>query len=156
MSRFLVLAFALATLTGCGPDKREVTRSQLNQLADTWDGTDKFTADGTDPWGEPYTARVDKGPVNYTLTVRSNGPDKLPQNTDDIIVTRSKKHTAIGDAAGPAVEKLGEAAGRGVGRGGVEGIREGLFGKKKDADKKDADKKDADKKGAEKKDPKKE
>ena len=144
MKRFLVLGLALATLTGCGPDKSEVARSQLNQQADRWDGGEKFAAEGTDPWGQPYTASVEKGSVYYTLTVRSNGPDKLPQNTDDVTVTRLKKHTAIGDAAAGSVEKLGEAGARGIGRGGIEGLREGLFGKK--GDKKAEGKKDEGKK----------
>ena len=144
MKRVLVLGLALAALTGCGPDRREVARSQLNQLADKWDGGEKFAAEGTDPWGQPYTASVDKGSVYYTLTVRSNGPDRLPQNSDDVTVTRTKKHTPIGDAAAKSVEKLGEAGARGIGRGGIEGIREGLFGKR--ADKKDEGKKDEGKK----------
>jgi hypothetical protein len=146
MKRFFLLAATLAALSGCGPNKSEVARSELNQQADKWDGGEKFAAEGTDPWGEPYTGRVDKGVAYYTLTLRSNGPDKLPQNRDDVVVTRTHKHTPLSDAAAPAVEKLGEAAGKGLGRGGVSGIREGLFGKKADKDKKAEEKKDADKK----------
>ena len=145
MKRLLLMAAALAGLTGCGPDKRDVATSQVNQMADTWDGTDKFAPEGSDPWGEPYTARVEKGDAYYNLTVRSNGPDKLPQTKDDIVATRSKKHTPLGEAAAPAVEKIGEALGKGLGRGGVAGIREGISGKKADP-KKDEGKKPEEKK----------
>jgi hypothetical protein len=149
MKRFLILGVALAALTGCGPDKSEVARSELNQLADKWDGAEKFAAEGNDPWGQAYTAQVDKGAAYYTLTLRSNGPDKLPQNRDDVVVTRMHKHTPLGEAAAPAVEKIGEAAGKGVGRGAISGIREGLFGKKGDKqaeEKKDEGKKEEPKK----------
>jgi hypothetical protein len=126
----------------------------LNQLADTWDGGPQFTPTGTDPWGQPYTAKVEKGFADYTLTVRSSGPDRLPKSVDDIVVRRTHKHTPLSEAAAPAVEKVGEALGKGLGRGGVTGIREGITGKK--ADEKDAEKKDKDKKGKEKNDDKEE
>lgn len=145
MKRLLLIVPLLAGLTGCGPDKRDVAQSQVNQMADTWDGTDKFTPEGSDPWGEPYTARVEKGDAYYHLTVRSNGPDKLPQTRDDVVATRNKKHTPLSEAAAPAVEKIGEALGKGLGRGGVAGIREGISGKKADP-KKDEGKKPEEKK----------
>ncbi len=132
MTRPLLLAAALVTLAGCGPDKTDIARSEANVLAEKWDGGPNFTPEGNDPWGTPYTAKVEKDPLYYHLTVRSNGPDKLPYTTDDIVATRSHKHTAVGEAAGPAVEKLGEALGKGLGRGGVNGVKEGVTGKKAD------------------------
>ena len=75
MKRLLCLALAVVGLTGCGPSKSDVAQSQVNQLAESWDGSEKFTPEGTDPWGEPYTAKVEKGDVYNHLTVRSNGPD---------------------------------------------------------------------------------
>ena len=129
MKRFLLIA-ALVGLTGCGPDKRDVAQSQVEQLADKWDGGPAFTPEGTDPWGEPYTAEVEKDASFYYLTVRSSGPDKLPKTRDDVVATKSHKHTPVSQAVAPAVEKLGEALGKGLGRGGVAGVKEGLTGKK--------------------------
>ena len=130
MKRLLLILPALSLLTGCGPDKRDVAQSQVNQLAESWDGGPNFTPEGSDPWGDAITAKVEKGSVNYTLTVRSNGPDKLPFTGDDITARRSHQHTSVGEAAAGSVEKLSEAVGKGVGRGGVSGIREGIAGKK--------------------------
>jgi hypothetical protein len=141
MKRLIIFALSVVTLTGCGPDKKEIARSQLNALADTWDGSDKFTSEGTDPWGEPYTAKVEKGDVYYLLTVRSNGPDRLSKNHDDIEVHRIGKHTPISKVASEAAERIGEGLGKGLGRGGVAGIKEGLTGKKPE-EKKDAAKKE--------------
>ena len=107
-----------------------MAQSQVNQLAETWDGGPNFTPEGSDPWGSSITAKVEKGSVNYNLTVRSSGPDKLPFTDDDITARRSHKHTSVGEAAAGSVEKVSEAAGKGLGRGGITGIREGLFGKK--------------------------
>jgi hypothetical protein len=139
MKRILLIA-ALVGLTGCGPDKRDIAQSQVEQLADKWDGGPAFTAEGTDPWGEPYTAQVEKGETHYYLTVRSNGPDRLPKTRDDVVATKSHKHTAVSDAAAPAVEKLGAALGKGLGRGGVAGVKEGLTGKKPEEKKGEAKK----------------
>lgn len=135
MKRLLLIAVALIGLTGCGPDKRDIAQSQANQMADTWDGGPKFMAKGADPWGEPYSSKVDKGPVNYTLTGRSNAPDRLPQTRDDIVATRSHKHTPVNEAAAPGVERLSEALCKSLGRGGEAGINEGWFGKKGDGKK---------------------
>jgi hypothetical protein len=140
MRHFLYIALPLLLLTGCGPSKTAVARSEVNQLADTWDGGDNFIPEGADPWGEPYTAKVDKGDAYYILNVRSNGPDRLPQSGDDIVATRLHKHTPVSEAVAPAVEKLGEALGKGLGRGGVAGVKEGLTGKKPDEKKGDAKK----------------
>ena len=143
MKRLLLIATALVGISGCGPDKRDVAQSQVQLLADTWDGTDKFTAEGTDPWGEPYTAQVEKDDAFYYLTVRSNGPDRLPKTRDDVVATRSKKHTPISKAIAPAVERVGEALGKGLGRGGVAGVKEGITGKKAEEKKEEGKKPEA-------------
>jgi hypothetical protein len=130
MKRLLPITAFLVTLAGCGPAKRDVAQSEVERLADTWDGGPNFTATGTDPWGEPYTAQVEKDEAFYYLTVRSNGPDRLPKTRDDVVATRSKKHTPISQAVAPAVERIGQALGKGLGRGGVEGVKEGFTGKK--------------------------
>ena len=151
MKWFLILALLpLAALIGCGPGKTDVAQSQVNQLAESWDGGEKFAPEGTDPWGEPFAAKVEKGDVNYNLTVRSNGPDKLPFTKDDITARRSVQHTAPSKALAPGIERVGEAIGKGLGRGGVSGIREGITGRKAD-EKKDAENRDKDKKDKEKK-----
>lgn len=136
MRILLPFALALVALTGCGPNRRDLAESQVNQVADTWDGGDGFAVQGTDPWSEPLTAKVEKGDVNFKLTVRSNGPDRLPQTRDDLVATRHKKHTPIGEVAGKGAEPIAAGAARGM----VAGLREGLSGKKAD-DKKDAAKK---------------
>jgi hypothetical protein len=135
MKRILI-SVALVALAGCGPDKADIARSEANVLAEKWDGGPTFTPEGNDPWGTPYSAKVEKDPLYYHLTVRSNGPDKLPFSGDDIIATRSHKHTTVAEAIGPTVEKVGDALGKGLGRGGAAGIKEGITGKKPD-DKKD-------------------
>jgi hypothetical protein len=151
MKRLLLIAVAMVVLTGCGPAKRDVAQSQVEQLADKWDGGPQFTAEGTDPWGEPYTATVEKDAAFYYLTVRSNGPDGLPKTRDDVVATRSKKHTPLSQVAAPAVEKVSEALGKGLGRGGVAGVREGITGKKGE-EKKDDPKKREEKRPEAKKD----
>jgi len=145
VKRLLLIAVTLVGLTGSGPDKRTVAECELNQQADTWDGGPNFTPQGTDPWGQAYMAKVEKGETHYYLTVRSSGPDKLPQTRDDVVATRSHKHTNYSDAAAGGVEKIGEALGKGLGRGSASGIREGITGKKSE------DKKGDEKKGEAKK-----
>jgi hypothetical protein len=151
VKRSTIFVVALVGLTGCGPGKTDVAQSQVNLLAESWDGGEKFAPEGTDPWGEPYTSKVEKGDVFYHLTVRSNGPDRLPQTKDDIVAHRSAKHTDLSKAAGAAAERIGEGVGKGLGRGGVAGIKEGITGKKP-AEKKDGQINDGEKKDGEKKD----
>jgi hypothetical protein len=143
--RSTIFVLALFGLTGCGASKKDVAQSQVNVQAESWDGGEKFTPEGTDPWGEPYTAKVEKGDVSFHLTVRSNGPDRLPLTRDDIVAKRSVQHTSLSKAAAPGVERIGESLGKGLGRGGVSGIKEGITGKKP-AEKKDGEKKDGEKK----------
>jgi hypothetical protein len=142
MKRLFAITAIFASLTGCGPDKRDVAESEVNRQVDTWDGGPNFQAEGTDPWGEPYTAQIEKDASFYHLTVRSNGPDRLPKTRDDIVATKSHKHTDISKAIAPAVERVGEALGKGLGRGGVAGIKEGISGKKDGEPKPDEKKKE--------------
>jgi hypothetical protein len=146
MKRLFLAAGLLAAVSGCGPDDRSVAESEVHRQADKWDGGPNFTAEGTDPWGQPYSAQIEKDEAFYYLTVRSNGPDGLPKTRDDIVATKSHKHTPISKAVAPAIERAGEALGKGLGRGGVAGIKEGLTGKK------DGDQKEEPKKGDAKKD----
>src|SRR5262245_9943667 len=146
MKRVMTFALVVLGLTGCGPDKKQVAQAQVNQLAESWDGSDIFMPEGTDPWGEPYTAKVEKGDIYRHLTVRSNGPDRLPLSHDDIVAKRSMKHASLSEAAGKAAERIGEGLGKGLGRGGVIGVKEGLTGKSasenRDAESKDGNKND--------------
>ena len=56
--------------------------------------------------------------------MRSNGPDGLSKNTDDIVVTRSKRHgeSSITDEA----TKVAEGVAGGVASGTIKGIKKGL------------------------------
>lgn len=131
MRRVFVLLI-VCTVAGCGPsshEMRERTLSILNSEADRWDGSKDFVTSAVDAYGQPISASVKKGLVNYILEVRSSGRDGLFKNTDDIEVTRTKRH---GDSivSDQAVQDLGRVSG-GVARGAVEGIKEGLgFGPK--------------------------
>ncbi|MGL4424395.1 MAG: hypothetical protein ACRCZF_27315, partial [Gemmataceae bacterium] len=90
---FAVMAVVL--FCGCGPSARELreqTVSVLNTEADRWDGGKEFATNATDAYGRPVTATIEKGTLSYALEVRSNGPDGLPKNKDDIVVHRSKRH----------------------------------------------------------------
>ncbi len=75
-------------------------------------------------WGQPVSATIERGPINYVLTLRSNGPDGLPKNSDDIVVTRSKRHgeSSITQEAARAAEGVAEGAASGA----VKGIKKGL------------------------------
>src|SRR4051794_2244665 len=91
-------AFALlisCAVVGCGPsnhEMRERTLSILNIEADRWDGSKDFATSAVDAYGQPISARVEKDLINYVLEVRSRGRDGLLKNTDDIEVTRTKRH----------------------------------------------------------------
>ncbi len=114
-------------LLGCGPsatELREATRSTLNVEADRWEGGKDFATTAADAYGRPLEAKVEKGTLNYTLEVRSHGPDGLPKNSDDVVVTRSKRHgeTTIADEAAKGAETIAAGASSGV----VKGIKKGL------------------------------
>jgi len=114
-------------IAGCGPsahELRERTLSVLNTEADRWDGDKDFATSATDAFDRSVSASIEKGILNYTLEVRSNGPDGLSKNTDDIVVTRSKRHgeSSITDEA----TKVAEGVAGGVASGTIKGIKKGL------------------------------
>ena len=102
--------------------------SQLNTLANTWDGTEVFVVKDEDPWKTPFIHIVNKGSLSYTLELRSAGPDKLPGNADDFVVYRSKRHGE--NTINAELEKGSESITRGLGRGLTKGLIEGWRGKK--------------------------
>jgi hypothetical protein len=114
-------------LAGCGPsahELRERTLSIINTEADKWDGGKAFKTNAKDAYGRALTCSVEKTSLTYVLEVRSNGPDGLPKNGDDIVVTRSKRHgeTTIMKEA----EKASEGIGRGAASGVIQGVKKGL------------------------------
>lgn len=126
MPRPLLLLLPLV-LAGCGPSARELreaTLSTLNTEADRWTGGKDFATTATDAYGRPLEAKVEKGTLNYTLEVRSSGPDGLPKNSDDIVVTRSKRHgeTTLSEEVAKGAETIAAGASSGV----VTGIKKGL------------------------------
>ncbi len=70
-----------------------------------------------DVWGGEVTWLLEKGYFSYKLTVRSNGPDKLPFTPDDVIARRSLPF--------PDGQGAGERYVRGLTRGWLRGLREG-------------------------------
>lgn len=122
MRSWFVLALFIAA--GCGPsaaELREQTLSTLNTEADRWDGGKDFKTTATDAYGRPLTATVEKGLLNNTLELRSNGPDGLPKNSDDVVVTRSNRHgeTTLTEEAA----KSAEAIAAGASSGAVKGVK---------------------------------
>jgi hypothetical protein len=118
MWRLLVVAVVLAA-AGCGPsphELRERTLSVLNTEADRWDGGKEFTTTATDAYGRGLTHTIEKATVHYVLTVRSAGPDGLPKNSDDIVVTRRKRHgeSSYTDEASKVAEKITGGAVKGI------------------------------------------
>jgi hypothetical protein len=127
---FPVLFFA-TVLSGCGPsatELREKTLSTLNSEADRWGGGQQFVATASDAYGRPLALSLKKTTLDYVLEIRSFGPDGLPKNSDDLVVTRSHRHgeTTLAVEAEKAVEGLGRGAASGV----FQGVKKGLgFGK---------------------------
>ena len=122
---FAVLA--VAAVAGCGPSARELqerTLSILNVEADRWDGGEEFATVAKDAYGRPLAASVRKGVLSDTLEVRSSGPDRLPKNSDDIVVTRSRRHgrTSLTEEAAKAAEGLAS----GTASGAIKGLKKGL------------------------------
>ena len=120
---FVVLFLAV----GCGPsahELREQTLSTLNTEADRWDGGNQFQTTALDAYGRPLSTSVEKTTLTYYLEVRSFGPDGLPKNGDDIVVTRSKPHgeTTLTEQAAKAVESIAEGGASGT----IKGIKKGL------------------------------
>jgi hypothetical protein len=124
---FMPLLLLAMLAKGCGPsatELREKTISTLNTEADRWDGGKKFATAASDAYGRPLTSSVTKTTLDYVLEIRSNGPDGLPQNSDDVVVVRHKRHgeTSITEEAAKAAETVSSGAASGV----VKGIKKGL------------------------------
>jgi hypothetical protein len=125
-----LLGAAFQLSGGCGPTRADIAKSRTRELAEMWDGSLEYEIDEMDPWGRSYKTKIEKGPVNYHLEIRSCGYDGLPYTKDDITATKVVNHTAFSKAVGQGLENIGEGAGRGTARGIVEGVREGKSGKK--------------------------
>jgi hypothetical protein len=126
-----VLFVLLAFVAGCGPgakELREKTVSTLNLEADKWDGGPAFNTDASDAYGNPVAASVSKGTLHHVLELRSSGPDALPKNSDDIVVTRRKAHGE--STVNKELERGSESIGRGGVRGAIQGAREAFTAKK--------------------------
>ncbi|MSR55628.1 MAG: hypothetical protein EXS09_20440 [Gemmataceae bacterium] len=136
--KYVLTTWGIAALfiSGCGPSDKERTLSILNTEADRWDGGSEFAPSATDAYGRPVTVSISKTVLDYVLEVRSNGPDGLAKNSDDIVVNRSKRHGKIIEVTAEAGEKLTESGTIGV----IKGIKKGIVGsgsgKEKDKDKK--------------------
>jgi hypothetical protein len=117
-------ACAVLVIGGCGPSAHERTLSVLNIEADQWQGGKDFGTKAADAYGNALSSRVEKGPLHYTLEVRSNGRDGLPKNSDDIVVTRHQRHgeTDLVEEARKSVEAVSSGATSGA----IKGIKEGL------------------------------
>src|SRR6476620_7468915 len=118
MWRTLTLV-GIVVVAGCGPsahDLRERTLSTMNLEADRWNGDKAFATTAQDAYGQPLSASVTQGPLNYTLELRSSGPDGLAKNSDDIIVTRTKAHgeSTLTEEAAKAAEAIAGGAASGT------------------------------------------
>ena len=128
--RWMLVSCVLCLAAGCGPSARERTLSVLNTEADRWDGGKKFETTAADAYARPLSSSIEKTTLNYVLEVRSAGPDGLPKNSDDIVVTRSKRHgeTSLTEETAKVVEGVAGGAAKGT----IKGIKEGLgFGGEK-------------------------
>lgn len=131
------LAVGSLATGGCMPgissyELRERSLSALNLEADRWNGQAVFVPQATDAYGRPVFAAVTKGPVNYTLELRSAGPDGLPKNNDDIVVTRTQPHgeSTYTQEASKSVEEIASGAASGM----IKGIKKGISAGKKALD----------------------
>jgi hypothetical protein len=119
---------SIIAIAGCGPSAHERTLSILNIEADRWEGGNVFETTVVDPYGQAVSATIERGPLNYTLTLRSSGPDGLPKNNDDIVITRSMRHGE--SSITQEVAKTAGGVAEGAASGAVKGIKKGLgFGR---------------------------
>jgi len=123
----VLLVFLAPCAAGCGPsaaELRERTLSILNTEADRWDGGEKFATTAVDAYGHPLSWSVRTTTLDNVLELRSNGPDGLPKNSDDVVVTRSHRHgkTTITEEAAKVVEGVSSGATSGA----IKGIKKGL------------------------------
>ena len=119
----MILAAQGQNIAVCIP-AHEQTQSLLNTEADRWDGGKNFTTTAADAYGRPLSSTIEKTTLHYVLEIRSAGPDGLPKNTDDIVVSRSKHH-GEGSIAGEAA-KAAESVAGGAASGTIKGIKKGL------------------------------
>jgi hypothetical protein len=131
------LVFLIAVAPGCGPsasELRERTLSVLNIEADRWEGGKQFATSANDAYGHPLTWSIEKTTLDYVLEIRSNGPDGLPKNSDDIVVSRRKRHkeTSLTEQAAKATESVSSGAIRGVIKGIKKELGSGSSGNKKE------------------------
>ena len=127
MKHYLLLVAVFSLFLGCGPSSRvlkEQTLSTMNLELDRWNGGKEFKTEARDAYGRGLSASVEKGAVFNQLEIRSAGPDGLPKNTDDIVVTREERHgeSTLTREASKATEGVAEGAASGV----VKGIKKGL------------------------------
>mgnify|MGYP001603291918 CR=1 FL=1 len=121
---------------GCGPSKRDVATSRINQIAHEWTGNLNFKVEENDPWGNAYQSKIEKGSMNYVLEIRSSGPDGLPFTRDDLVAQSFSNHSDFSKVLGKDAENIAEGTMKGIGRGITEGIREGMDKKEKKESKK--------------------
>ena len=131
MRTFSMFLFLVVIASGCGPSARELherTVSVLNTEADHWDGGKDFATTAIDAYGRPLSSTVTKTKFDYVLEIRSDGPDGLPKNSDDIVVTRSKPHgeNSLSAEAAKAVGVITEGIAEGGASGTIKGIKKGL------------------------------
>jgi hypothetical protein len=123
-------------LIGCAKDDRpERARAQVKQWAEKLDA--RTTDSGSflrhqgptepDPWGKDLLVSYSHGGMQETLSVRSAGPDGVEFTEDDLVEVRSKMTLqGIGTGIKRNVEEVAEKGGKGLARGVVQGLREGL------------------------------
>lgn len=92
-----LIAVALLFLIGCGPtsqQNKERAFSEMNVIAKEWNGgpVPPDLEGRLDPWGQSYQASIERTDYDYKIIVKSSGPDKLPENHDDISVYRRVRH----------------------------------------------------------------
>ena len=120
----MVCLMLVLLTSGCGPSQHDKAKSQVGVAVHLEFNERNFPNGGKlsekDPWGHELIWVLEKGVFYYTVTVRSCGPDGLPFTDDDII---AKRDFSIAEISG---EGLSERFARGLTRGWVKGIREGL------------------------------
>jgi hypothetical protein len=149
MIRFLSLVLLLL-VAGCGhPPEYEQTLSILNTEADRWDGGPEFETNAVDAYGHPLRVYIQKGPVVYSLELRSVGPDGLPKNNDDIVVYRTHPHgeSTVTEEAAKSIGRISGESAKQATKGAVQGFKEGLRPGKKNEDAEEEEEKEP--KGAE-------
>lgn len=136
MTKGIRLWFLTAAVSGlaagCGwKTNSDRAQSQVGVLAerlsqnvgeDGWFKRPDSTTTDADPWGSPLEIKYQRSRSTETLTVWSNGPDRLPHTRDDI---GSHAYTIENTAALQGrVEGLGASASRGLVKGAVQGWKD--------------------------------